>query len=188
MRLPVFYLIYAVFHPHVGIICSVFISNIHDSRVTFIPIASIADPLIAVELSGEIQIKSIVILHFYEKSLNSVIQVKDEAIFNGVQLIFRPIEEQLVGMSAMPTSEQISPYILCIGGFTILESCQFLPTNFENSAAIRTMHEIGINSKEGIQLDDCNLTLKDCQIIGMNRIDEAENSGSAIDAIGMKVT
>ncbi|KAA6339636.1 MAG: hypothetical protein EZS28_052596, partial [Streblomastix strix] len=42
--------------------------------------------------------------------------------------------------------------------------------------------------KEGIQLDDCNLTLKDCQIIGMNRIDEAENSGSAIDAIGMKVT
>ncbi|KAA6385972.1 MAG: hypothetical protein EZS28_018498 [Streblomastix strix] len=144
--------------------------------------------LIAVEQSGEIYIKSIVILHFYEKSLNSVIQVKDEAIFNGKQLIFRPIKEQLDGMSSLPTTEQTSPYLQCLGGFTILESCQFQPTNFINSAAIRTMHEIGINGKEGNQLDDCNLTFKDCQIIGMNRIDEAENSGSAIDAIGMKIT
>ncbi|KAA6395362.1 MAG: hypothetical protein EZS28_009109, partial [Streblomastix strix] len=144
--------------------------------------------LIAVEQSGEIFMKSIVILHFYEKSLNSVIQVKDEAKFNGKQLIFRPIEEQLIEMSVMPTTEQTSPYLLCLGGFTILESCKFQPTNFENSAAIRTMYEIGIHSKEGAQSDDYNLTLIKCQMIGMNRIDEAENSGSAIDAYGMKVT
>ncbi|KAA6355077.1 MAG: hypothetical protein EZS28_049396, partial [Streblomastix strix] len=99
--------------------------------------------LFAVEQSGEISMKSIVILHFYEKSLNSVIQVKDEAKFNGIQLIFRPIEEQLSGMAIMPTTEQTSPYLQCLGGFTILESCQFLPTAFINSAAIRTMHEIG---------------------------------------------
>ncbi|KAA6394242.1 MAG: hypothetical protein EZS28_010233 [Streblomastix strix] len=144
--------------------------------------------LIAVEQSGEISMKSIVILHFYEKTLNSVIQVKDEAKFNGIQLIFRPIEQQLVGMATLPTTEQTSPYLLCLGGFTILESCEFFPTNFENSAAIRTKYEIGINSKEGAQSDDYNLTLKGCQLIGMNRIDEAENSGSAIDAYGMKVT
>ncbi|KAA6374134.1 MAG: hypothetical protein EZS28_030339, partial [Streblomastix strix] len=147
-----------------------------------------SSPLITVEQSGEIFMKSIVILHFYEKSLNPVIQVKDEAKFNGIQLIFRPIVEQLVGMATLPTTEQTSPYLLCLGGFTILEQCQFLPTNFENSAAIRTMHEIGINSKEGAQQDDYNLTLKECQLIGMNRIDEAENSGSAIDAFGMKIT
>ncbi|KAA6376278.1 MAG: hypothetical protein EZS28_028196 [Streblomastix strix] len=91
-------------------------------------------------------------------------------------------------MATLPTTEQTSPYLICLGGQTILESCQFLPTNFENSAAIRTKYEIGINSKEGAQSDDYNLTLKGCQMIGMNRIDEAENSGSAIDAIGMKVT
>ncbi|KAA6364637.1 MAG: hypothetical protein EZS28_039836, partial [Streblomastix strix] len=147
-----------------------------------------SSPLIAVEQSGEISMKSIVLLHFYEKSLHSLIQVKDEAIFNGIQLIFRPIEEQLSGMSTLPTTEQTSPYLLCLGGFTILESCQFLPTNFENSAAIRTMHEIGINSKEGAKSDDYNLTLIGCQMIGMNRIDEAENIGAAIDAIGMKIT
>ncbi|KAA6404374.1 MAG: hypothetical protein EZS28_000109 [Streblomastix strix] len=147
-----------------------------------------SSPLIAVEQSGEISMKAIVILHFYEKSLHSVIEVKDEAKFNGIQLIFRPIEEQLVGRTSLPTTEQTSPYLLCLGGFTILESCQFLPTNFENSVAIRTMHEIGINSKEGAQSDDYNLTLIGCQMIGMNRIDEAENSGSAIDAIGMQIT
>ncbi|KAA6368579.1 MAG: hypothetical protein EZS28_035894 [Streblomastix strix] len=57
-----------------------------------------------------------------------------------------------------------------------------------NSAAIRTKYEIRINSKEGAQSDDYTLTLKGCQLIGLNRIDEAENSGSAIDAIGMKIT
>ncbi|KAA6325589.1 MAG: hypothetical protein EZS28_054050, partial [Streblomastix strix] len=87
----------------------------------------------------------------------------------------------------MPTSEQISPYLLCLGGFTTLESCQFQPTAFSNSAAIRTIHEIGINSK-GALTDDYNLTLKECQIIGMYRIDEAEYSGSAIDAFGMNIT
>ncbi|KAA6375001.1 MAG: hypothetical protein EZS28_029472, partial [Streblomastix strix] len=116
--------------------------------------------LIAVEQSGEISMKSIVILHFYEKSLNSVIQVKDEAKFTGIQLIFRPIEEQLSGMATLPTTEQTSPYLLCLGGQTILESCQFIQTNFENSAAIRTMYEIGINSKEGAKSDAYNLTLK----------------------------
>ncbi|KAA6370879.1 MAG: hypothetical protein EZS28_033593, partial [Streblomastix strix] len=146
-----------------------------------------ASPLIAVEQSGDISIKSIVILHFYEKSLNSVIQIKDEAIFSGIQLIFRPINDQLVGMSVMQTSEQISPYLLCLGGFTTLESCQFQPTAFNNSAAIRTIHEIGINTK-GALTDDYNLTLKECQIIGMYRIDEAKYSGSAIDAFGMKIT
>ncbi|KAA6379459.1 MAG: hypothetical protein EZS28_025014 [Streblomastix strix] len=158
----------------------------------FIENGAFIDPysssLIAVEQSGEISMKSIVILHFYEKTLNSVIQVKDEAKFNGIQLIFRPIKEQFSGMATLPTTEQISPYLLCIGGFTILESCQFLPTNFMNSAAIRTKYEIGINSKEGAQSDDYSLTLKGCQMIGMNRIDEAENSGSAIDAHGMKIT
>ncbi|KAA6401930.1 MAG: hypothetical protein EZS28_002545 [Streblomastix strix] len=145
-------------------------------------------PLISVEQSGEIYMKSIVILHFYEKSLNSVIQVKDEAKFNGVQLVFRPIEEQLLGMMILPKTEQTSPYLLCLGGFTILESCEFFPTIFDNSAAIRTKYEIGINSKEGTQQDDYTLTLKGCQMIGMNRIDGAENSGAAIEAYGMKVT
>ncbi|KAA6360762.1 MAG: hypothetical protein EZS28_043711, partial [Streblomastix strix] len=144
--------------------------------------------LIAVEQSGEISMKSIVIVHFYEKSLNSVIQVKDEAKFIGVQLIFRPIEEQQEETSVIPETEQTSPYLLCLGGFTILESCIFLPTNFINSAAIKTIYNIGINSKEGAQSDDYTLTLKGCQMIGMNRIDEAENSGAAIDAYGMKVT
>ncbi|KAA6391858.1 MAG: hypothetical protein EZS28_012613 [Streblomastix strix] len=151
-------------------------------------IDSYSSSLIAVEQSGEISMKSIVILHFYDKTLNSVIQVKDEAKFNGIYLIFRPIKEQFYGITTLPTTEQISPYLLCIGGFTILESCQFLPTDFINSAAIRTKYEIGINSKEGAQSDDYTLTLKGCQMIGMNRIDEAENSGSAIDAIGMKIT
>ncbi|KAA6384952.1 MAG: hypothetical protein EZS28_019520, partial [Streblomastix strix] len=151
-------------------------------------IDSYSSSLIAVEQSGEISMKSIVLLHFYEKTLNSVIQIKDEAKFNGIQLIFRPIKEQLVGMKTLPTAEQTSPYLLCLGGFTILETCQFLPTNFIKSAAIRTMYEIGINSKEGAQYDDYNLTLIGSQLIGMNRINEAENSGAAIDAIGMKVT
>ncbi|KAA6392487.1 MAG: hypothetical protein EZS28_011986 [Streblomastix strix] len=147
-----------------------------------------SSPLIAVEQTGEISMKSIVILHFYEKSLNSVIEVKDDAIFNGIQLIFRPIVEQLVGMATLPTTEQTSPYLLCLGGFTILEQCRFLQTNFINSEAIRTFFQVGYNSPQGITTEYYTLTLNGCIIIGMNRIDESENSGSAIDAIGMKIT